>query len=1338
MIRWLHISDLHFNDDDMSTTSLREGLLAFLKRNHMKCDYVICTGDIRTANADPNRFTDEAAEYLVDICHVVGVDSDRLFIVPGNHDVDRDAVGRDEAVKKICFQKKGYYDPRYGKIADEDLRAVHLGNAEFREFLSKVYITHPDRVSKYCDPLVPHFNIETKDFNILHIDSTLTYTKDQEAVDLVIGTKLLQNALATLNPEKPTILLSHYPFTALLQDEKKYVRELLYRKGVCLWLAGHEHDHMVHPVDYFHSLQAGELRMEERSNATVLVGEYDEQTYTGHVTAYTWFTEGWAKYPILWHDGRSEDQYSFQLRLPGDNGLSREAVKAKQANQEYLDRISIIDELIPAIDEGSSPELNSLLESIWKSFTPHLILLADGGMGKTTMLLKLCRDSKVAMLYIPVEKLEAIGTSIKNYCARVLFDGDVPKFEEFVSIKYAKPNLILLVDGLNEVNARAERQFINELKGLNLLSGIQFVVTSRSDFTARYSMLGYRVRHLEPLSDKKIETIFSSEEWAGIKDTVTLHRLLSNPMMVTMYKAISPIIREYKAEESLRWVLPIKNATDLLQNYYVAQIAVLLHRSGVDGQKAQLAYQVVFDVLPAIAYEFEATHSLNKNNQDFRSVLNTIIQAHKADGLALLLLQERFRDYEVPEMKVGSVLDYLIEETHLLYKDDKVTAFPHQIYRDFLSAYWITRQTDLEKYWNGRKLPFPVMEHIRNLSGKYWEGLAKQVHEAGKNRTDAFHLTGNLLDCFPYTEYSGYPDYSGLDLRGLQIPGAYKAPSGCISLNGAIIDKVSIGKYSSKLMHYTHLRFSEGNEFLAAVSNGRVFVFSLQTEEEPFVYSIGGRISRLSFVDMYLFATVDGLNASIQVFLRNEEWRYVGELKNPDEEHCSIFNNRFRMAILRNDVLHFYYNNREVQFDLTDGRRIYNHQKQHAWEIPVQGTDVSFLKEKDRQHRNRNNGTLWCTENNGLKAVSMLDGGLTITSGVEIQHVLSRGITLLKDGAISGDGKCAATLSYDLEDGRRRTQIWDLDQKMRVGEILCLDSIEKIHMSEDGTFVIGETSTDSWVYNRKDGSEKWYSEHFVSNQHGKISTYGTKVLRKNNENDLYLYDLENGEIRETDNPCKNARLACFMSDGSIAVVGNNVRKVKFKNIRTGRYSEVNSQNVPVIGISSFKNEPFIAVATQDNIISIYHIGDCMRKRIFDKTGGNYLMIVSPENTVIACSNGQKSLQTFNYYEKVAGGKRMGWWYPNPYSKEDPAIKGDVLDLSFNTENKELVVILSNGQIMFCHEKYCRYHGATEIITNFNVNAYDFRGCICDQIIRDQIRQNGGLIEPADGCGGDRT
>lgn len=1330
MIRWLHISDLHFNNDDMSTDSMREELPKYLKKNNIRCDYVFCTGDIRTANAESNHFPDEAARFLIDLCTAVGTSTDRLFIVPGNHDVDRDATGRDEVIRKICFQRNGYYDPKYGKIEEDDLKVVYSGQEEFREFLSKIYTA--DRMAKYANPLNPHFNVETENFNILHMDSTLTYTKDQESVDLVIGTKLLQNALKELNPDKPTVLLSHYPFTSLLQEEKKYVRELLYRKGVCLWLAGHEHDHMVQPIGYLDMLQAGELRMEERSNATILLGEFDEHTNVGNVTAHSWFPEGWAEYPILWHDGKKEEQYSFQLRLPGDEGLSREAIKAKHANEEFVSRIQIIEQLIPNVEDEEGEKLEDILKTAWNTDIPHRIILADGGMGKSTMLLKACKESNEPFLYIPLERLAALGYSIKSYCARVLFDGSEDAFETYTGIRYSSPSITLLIDGMNEINSRQERQFINEIKALNLFKGIQVVVSSRSDFTARYSMYGYHICRLIPLSDEQIMSVFSQDEWNGIQDAVTLRRLLSNPMMITMYKEISPIIKLYEHEECLNWALPIRNATDLLYDYYAAQIALLIQRNFIDGQKAQIAYQSIFDILPAIAYAYEVSYSLNKENAEFRVILQKIIQENVVKEECLLPLQERFRDYDIPELKYGLVFDYLTTEVHLLYKDEVVIAFPHQIYRDFLSAMWIVRQNNIEKYWNTRKLPFPVMEHIRNLSGRYWIGLAERVHEAGKNREDAFILVENLLDCFPYTEAGGCPDYSGLDLRGLQIPNVEKIGVERISLREAKIDNASIGKLSGSLLQYTHLQFSQNNEFLAAYSKGRVFIFPLQADEQTFIYSVGSELGRLAFIGEYLFATKMGINQKIYVFKHDKQWLYLGEIINSEESHAGIFNNRFHLLILREDMLYFYYNNRELRFSLADCSRVYNQQIRHAWENPVKGMDITFLKNRVKQKRNRKTGVIWQTEHKGLVASSALDGELIVTSGNEKLYVLARGTTLLKDGSVSGDGKHAVTLSYEVKAGKRKIQMWNLDKKTHVGDISCPEVIETIHLSENGSFVLGETDKETWVYELASGKERWFAEHFVSNQHKKLSTYGTKVLRKNMEHDLYLYDLKTGECFEADSPCKNARLACFMSDGSIAAVGNNARKVEFKNIRTGEYSEVNSQDSPVIGISSFKNEPFIAVATQDNIISIYHIGDCKRHAIFGKEKikivGNYMMVVSPEDTVVACSNGQRTLQTLNFYEKTVHGKKMGWWYPNPYLSQDPDIMGDVLDMAFNTENKELVVILSNGQIMFCHEKYCRFHSAVDMITNFNVDAYDFRGCICSESITNQIRQNGGLID----------
>mgnify|MGYP006938602794 CR=1 FL=1 len=125
------------------------------------------------------------------------------------------------------------------------------------------------------------------------------------------------------------------------------------------------------------------------------------------------------------------------------------------------------------------------------------------------------------------------------------------------------------------------------------------------------------------------------------------------------------------------------------------------------------------------------------------------------------------------------------------------------------------------------------MEHIRNLSGKYWDGLAERIHAIGENRDDAFQLVRNLLDCFPSSETGGCANYSNLDLRGLQIPNAVTMTDDRISLRGAKIDCVSVGKSSEDVTLYTHLRFSPQNEFLAASSNGKYLYFHYRQKNQP-------------------------------------------------------------------------------------------------------------------------------------------------------------------------------------------------------------------------------------------------------------------------------------------------------------------------------------------------------------------------------------------------------------------------------------------------------------------------------------------------------------------------
>lgn len=1350
-IQWLHISDLHFNDKDMSSMRLREELPAFLGKNGVRCDYVFCTGDIRTA---PGKFLPAAADYLKHLCQSMEVPIERLFIVPGNHDIDRTIAERNDAIQRVMFHREGYYDPKYGLIKEQDLVSIHKGNADFLDFLGQVYSDVPGRAALYDDPLVPHFNIVTDDFNILHVDSTLAYALGQEHTDLIIGTKYLQEALASLDSDKPAILLTHYAFTSLLQDEKKYVSEQLYSKGVRLWLAGHEHDHNLQPVKYISSVQAGELRMEERANAAVLLGRYDTESHTGYISAYAWFPEGWAEYPIIWHDYAEENKFPFSLRLPGDGGMSREAVKAKGANDVFADRIpdKVLEALFPDLNVEAGETSKSLLDfihGIWNTPSSHIIMIAEGGMGKSTMLLFTCQrllEAGYLCLYVPLEYLVALEYDIRKYMCRILFDGNYERMEKFAGTRESAPSLILMIDGLNELDSENERRFINEVKSLNMLKGIQIVITSRFDFTSRYSMPGYRKVSLSDLRDEQLKKVLTSDEWAAVKDTTTLRLLLSNPMMVTMYKEISPIINRYRGEELFQWTLPIKSSTDLLLNYYVAQEAILFQRTDVDWKKL-ITYRRCMDaILPFVAYIYESNHRLSFSDGDFNKIIEDAMQNEPTNPEEIRKIGDRFRQYgdDICNVTKWEVLDLLLNELHLLHREHGFTMFPHQIYRDFLSAYWITRHTskateeEIKDIWNRRQFSYPIMEHIRNLSGEYWKGVAESVHQAASGRNDAVTMTVNLIECFPWKEGSGIPNYSGLNLRGIPLPDFQLHTEGCrICLENTVIDMVSIGKKRSKPLRYKKLSFSEDNAYLAASVNNEIFIYALQSDEKPFHYDLGSDSAEFFFVGRYLFVKFHRAALyRLLVFFRDgecKEWKYGGEIL-PAGEDGTLFNQCLRKIILKNteqdspDLLYFYYNNREVRYQLPECRIIFSKRKAHHNQESVDGVMLSLKKEFSKSKKKKesgNNNLVASTDNRGLQAVAYKDGLLLITDGKEIQAVLNKGITQLEDAAISGNGRFAATLTSDSFDGYKKIQIWSLDEKSRIGEMYCPGSLQRINLSETGDWIIAEDVERTWLFNTKSKKERWHEGRFISNQNRKLITYDNKALCWNSEGQLCLMDLDTGEIKKADSPCANPALATFMPNGGIAATDQSERTVIFHSSRNKRLMHVNKENACVSGMFFLKQQPFVVVATRNNLICVYHTDLDQRLDHFNFSG-RLIAVGHNEKSVIAFTNGD-SFQTCNYWEKQYPDKNRGWWYKNRYENHKHPLMGTVLDLAFNSSNEELVVILSNGEIVFCHELYCRYHGNMEIITNFNLDAYDFTGVRCDDKVRDILGQNGAEI-----------
>lgn len=96
MITWLHVSDFHFSgsmaNDGYDINKIVDPLLASMREHANKFgppDLVFATGDIgHSGQSDDYEIARAFFDQLVEAC---GVTRKALWIVPGNHDIDRAA-----------------------------------------------------------------------------------------------------------------------------------------------------------------------------------------------------------------------------------------------------------------------------------------------------------------------------------------------------------------------------------------------------------------------------------------------------------------------------------------------------------------------------------------------------------------------------------------------------------------------------------------------------------------------------------------------------------------------------------------------------------------------------------------------------------------------------------------------------------------------------------------------------------------------------------------------------------------------------------------------------------------------------------------------------------------------------------------------------------------------------------------------------------------------------------------------------------------------------------------------------------------------------------------------
>lgn len=350
-IRWLHLSDIHLNQSGVDTRRMRLHLLEYLKSRDIVCDYIFFTGDLRYAPAGD--FAEDTIAFLEALCQAVGTDKRHLFVVPGNHDIDRNCRERRNAIERISSEH-GYYHPSDGRIQNEDLAEISLGKKQYIRLMEQLFSGNEQRLTWYRDSEKPHFCVETEDFNILHIDSTLTYSENRER-DLIVGTNLLMDLFETLNREKTSVILTHYSFDFLSRNEQKQVLKLMEDYNVQLWFSGHEHAEILRRQrDYFFEFQCGNLLHEdEDTRSAVITGEYDPQMICGMVQVHVWNSpNGWSVDPFIGRGRSDKSIYTFQLqdsesRIRQFADLAREDLEDGRKEEKREGYIDVPKDMVP-------------------------------------------------------------------------------------------------------------------------------------------------------------------------------------------------------------------------------------------------------------------------------------------------------------------------------------------------------------------------------------------------------------------------------------------------------------------------------------------------------------------------------------------------------------------------------------------------------------------------------------------------------------------------------------------------------------------------------------------------------------------------------------------------------------------------------------------------------------------------------------------------------------------------------------------------------------------------------------------------------------------------------
>ncbi len=421
-LTWLHLSDTHIGntrhrwDSDRIMKGIPSDLRTIQQNHDIRPDFVFFTGDIAFGEVSGSPLTQQYDEVLRFLDSVKGafsppISCEAVFLVPGNHDVNRAAATPDQAEWLDALIDAG--SSSVSKIAD----LMRSGNrqwerymerlSEYGSFLQRGGFTHlledPDRLIYAI-----RRNVRGVEVGIAGLNSAWSACRDQEKAKLWLGSWQISTLAQRLDGAAVSIVLSHHPINWLNEHEDPSLgRELA--KRFDFHVHGHEHDEWVRVDDGHVRVAAGACyESPGRESGYNIVRVFPHERIADiHLRTYDRRGEGWIQHIIhgktssegVWRvsnprlfvgDGSARGSAGpiAQSMLGGDPAAVWQPVDGPIDVFSYFSPASEIDVLERFV--GRRDELRMGVEAL-RTDGASVAIFGNAGVGKTSLAIQLAR-----------------------------------------------------------------------------------------------------------------------------------------------------------------------------------------------------------------------------------------------------------------------------------------------------------------------------------------------------------------------------------------------------------------------------------------------------------------------------------------------------------------------------------------------------------------------------------------------------------------------------------------------------------------------------------------------------------------------------------------------------------------------------------------------------------------------------------------------------------------------------------------------------------------------------------------------------------------------------------